>query len=106
MLPYLREHHGNPSSAHAFGHAAREAVVVARKQVAEFIGAEPSEIVFTGGGSEASNLALKGAVFAKLRDGSFRDAHVITSAVEHPATLEPCAFLTRLRCRCTIAPAA
>src|SRR5262245_65305185 len=102
MLPYLREHFGNPSSAHAFGRAAHEAVERARQQVAELLGAGPDEVVFSGGGSEASNLALKGIVFAKLR-GLFgrwaRDAHVITSAVEHPATLQPCAFLKRLGCR-------
>src|SRR5207237_509800 len=87
--------------------AAREAVEGARRQVANLIGAAPEEIVFTGGGSEASNLALKGLVFAKLR-GLFgrwaRDAHIITSAVEHPATLQPCEFLKRLGCRITILP--
>src|ERR671928_879153 len=92
MLPYLREHFGNPSSTHAFGKTAHEAVEQARKQVADLLGAEPDEIVFTGGGSEASNQALKGMVFAKLR-GFFgrwvKGAHVITSAVEHPATLQP-----------------
>src|SRR6266568_3235968 len=88
MLPYLREHFGNPSSTHAYGKAAHDAIERARAQVAELIGAKPEEIVFTGGGSEASNLALKGAVFAKLQ-GFFgrwaRGAHIITSAVEHPA---------------------
>src|SRR4051812_43727828 len=67
MLPYLRDHFGNPSSAHAFGRTAHEAVEHARQQVAGLLGAQPDEIVFTGGGSEASNLALKGIVFAKLR---------------------------------------
>jgi cysteine desulfurase len=82
----------------------------ARRQVAELIGAAPDEIVFTGGGSEASNLALKGVVFARLRGffgrlfGRRAGAHVVTSAVEHPATLEPCAFLERLGCRVTILP--
>lgn len=107
MLPYLREHFGNPSSSHVYGQAAHAAVDRARQQVADLLGATPEEIVFTGGGSEASNQALKGAVFAKFR-GLFgrwaKDAHIITSAVEHPATLQPCAFLKRLGCRVTVLP--
>jgi cysteine desulfurase len=107
MLPYLREHFGNPSSNHAFGKSAQEAVDRARLRVAEFIGAQPDEILFTSGGSEASNYALKGLFFAQLR-GLFgrwtRGGHVITSAVEHPATLQPCEFLRRLGCRITILP--
>jgi cysteine desulfurase len=107
MLPYLREHFGNPSSTHAYGRAAHEAVETARRQVAGLLGAEADEIIFTGGGSEASNHAIKGAVFASVR-GIFgrwaRAAHIITSAVEHPATLEPCEFLKRLGCRVTTLP--
>src|SRR5689334_10444878 len=67
MLPYLRDQWGNPSSAHSLGKAAHNAVEEARQQVAAFLGAQPDEIVFTGGGSEASNYALKGAVLIKLR---------------------------------------
>jgi cysteine desulfurase len=107
MLPYLRHQFGNPSSAHAYGKAAHDAVERARQQVADLLGARPDEVVFTGGGSEASNLALKGAVFAKLH-GLFgrwaRGAHVVTTAVEHPATLQPCDFLRRLGCRVTVLP--
>jgi cysteine desulfurase len=107
MLPYLQTHFGNPSSSHAYGKAAHDAVERARQQVAELLGARPDEIVFTGGGSEASNLALKGAVFAKLH-GLFgrwaRGAHVVTTAVEHPATRQPCRFLERLGCRVTVLP--
>ena len=107
MLPYLHEHFGNPSSAHAFGTVAHEAVDRARQQVAELLGAQPDEIIFTSGGSEASNHALKGIVFQQVR-GFFgrwvKDAHIITSAVEHPATLQPCEFLRRLGCRVTILP--
>jgi cysteine desulfurase len=107
MLPYLREHFGNPSSSHSYGKTAHGAVDQARAQVAALVGAQPEEIVFTGGGSEASNHALKGAVFAKLH-GIFgrwaKDAHIITSAIEHPATLQPCEFLKRLGCRITILP--
>jgi cysteine desulfurase len=107
MLPYLRDHFGNPSSTHLYGKTAHDAVEHARGQVAQLLGAQPDEIVFTGGGSEASNHALKGAVFAKLQ-GLFgrwaRGAQIITSAVEHPATLQPCAFLKRLGCKVTILP--
>src|SRR5262245_1826612 len=91
MLPYLWEHFGNPSSTHRYGKKAHDAVEEARRQVAELLGAWPDEVVFTGGGSEASNHALKGAVLAKLR-GIFgrwaRDAHGITTAVEPPAALQ------------------
>src|SRR5262245_58920757 len=120
MLPYLGGsagesagekgafgHFGNPSSTHAYGKRAHDAVDQARAQVAALLGAQPDEIVFTGGGTEASNQALKGAVFIKLR-GFFgrwvKGAHIITSAVEHPATLQPCAFLERLGCKITILP--
>jgi cysteine desulfurase len=107
MLPYLREHYGNPSSTHSLGKATHDAVERARQQVAELLGAQPDEIVFTGGGTEASNLALKGSVFAKLR-GFFgrwaRGAHIIISSIEHPATTQPCEFLKRLGCRVTVVP--
>lgn len=107
MLPYLQTHFGNPSSTHAYGKAAHDAVDRARAQVAAPLGAQPEEIVFTGGGSEASNQAIKGAVFAKLQ-GFFgrwaRGAHIITSTIEHPATLQPCAFLERLGCKVTKVP--
>src|SRR5207248_488530 len=90
MLPFLQREFGNPSSTHLYGKTAHDAVDRARRQVAESLGAHPEEIVFTGGGSEASNLAIKGAVFAKLR-GFFgrwaKGAHIITSAIEHPATI-------------------
>jgi cysteine desulfurase len=105
MLPYFREGYGNPSSSHAIGKAAHDAVERARGQVVGLLGAQPDEVVFTGGGSEASNLALKGVVFARLR-GWFgrwaRGGHVITSAVEHPATTQPLEFLRRLGCRVTV----
>jgi cysteine desulfurase len=107
MLPYLREHFGNPSSAHSLGKTAHNAVEEARQQVAGFLGAQPDEVVLTSGGSEASNQALKGAVLIKLR-GFFgrwaRGAHIITSAFEHPATMQPCDFLRRLGCRVTVVP--
>lgn len=107
LAPYLQQHFGNPSSTHEFGKRAHEALTRARGQVADLLGAEPSEIVFTGGGSEASNLALKGVVFARAEAASSRGldgVHIVTSAVEHPATLEPCAFLRRLGCAITTLP--
>jgi cysteine desulfurase len=102
MQPYLRQQFGNPSSAHAYGRQAREAVERERRQVADLLGAEPEEVIFTSGGSEASNQALKGAVFPALAKSPASEIHLITSAVEHPATLEPCAFLERLGCSVTI----
>lgn len=90
MLPYLRERFGNPSSSHPIGRVAREAVETAREQVAALIDADPSEIVFTSGGTEANNLAIRGAAEALPDKRS-----VVTSAVEHPAVAAPCAWLER-----------
>jgi cysteine desulfurase len=107
LLPYLRDHFGNPSSTHVYGRTTHEAVERARAQVAALLGATPEEIIFTGGGSEASNHALKGAVFPKLTtksNGAIRGTHIITTAIEHPATLKPCEFLRRLGCKVTILP--
>jgi cysteine desulfurase len=107
MLPYLRERFGNPSSTHSLGKTAHNAVEQARQDVAQLLGAHADEIVFTGGGTEASNQAIKGSVFVKLR-GIFgrwaRDAHIIISVIEHPATTQPCEFLKRLGCRVTVIP--
>src|SRR5215469_3732120 len=100
MLPYLKEHFGNPSSTHSLGKTAHNAVEKARQQVAQLMGAQPDEIVFTGGGTEASNLALKGSVFGRQPNS----AHIIISAIEHPAAMQPCAFLKRLGCRVTVVP--
>jgi cysteine desulfurase len=108
MLPYLREHFGNPSSTHAYGKAAHDAVDQARAKVAALLGASADEIVFTGGGTEASNHAIKGAVFASLHSlwarWFRREAHVVISAFEHPATTEPCAFLRRFGCKVSVVP--
>jgi cysteine desulfurase len=101
MLPFLQQHFGNPSSSHAYGAAAHEAVERARRQVASLIGGAPDEIVFTGAGSEANNLAIKGVAFARRAHGD----HIITSIVEHPAVLETCRYLvTRLGYRVTVLP--
>jgi cysteine desulfurase len=98
MRPLLDGPYANPSATHMGGRAARAVVERARAQVAALLGAGSDEIVFTSGGSEANNLALKGAYFA-LRD---RGDHIVTSAVEHPAILEPARFLERLGARVTI----
>ena len=90
MLPYLREHFGNPSSTHAHARRPREAVARARTQVAALIGADEDEIVFTSGGSEANNLAIRG-----VAEASDELRHVVTSVIEHPATAAPCAWLER-----------
>jgi len=89
MLPYLYEKFGNPSSSHAFGAEAKLGVEKARREIANMLGCKAEEIIFTSGGSEANNLAIKGIAFANRSRGN----HIITSAVEHPAVLEVCAFL-------------
>ena len=89
MLPYLREHFGNPSSGHVYGRRAHEAVERAREQVALLLGCEPDEVFFTSGGTEANNLAIVGA--SRAADGHRR--HIVTSTVEHPATARPCDWL-------------
>ena len=85
MLPYLKGNFGNPSSTHVFGQTAHTAVEQARGQVAELLDAQPEEIVFTGGGTEASNQAIKGAVFARMQGlfaRWFGAPHIITSTIE------------------------
>ncbi len=102
MLPFLRSEFGNPSSTHAYGRTAHAAVETARGQVAALIGARPDEIVFTGGGSEASNHAIKGTCFAKGAAPS--DVHIVISAVEHPATAKPVEWLGTLGAGTTVVP--
>ncbi len=92
MRTYLDAAYGNPSSIHSAGRDAREAIDKARRQVAHLIGARPRRIVFTGGGSEANNLAIKGAAFAQRDKGN----HVVTTSIEHPSVLQTCRFLERL----------
>jgi cysteine desulfurase len=88
MMPYLREHFGNPSSTHPYGARAREAVARAREQVAGLIGCDADEVLFTSGGTEANNLAIRGVIAALERR-----RHVVTTAIEHPATARLCAWL-------------
>lgn len=89
MLPYLREHFGNPSSGHPYGRRAHAAVARAREQVAALLGVDPDELLFTSGGTEANNLAIRG--LAELHP----PAAIVTTTIEHPATERPCAWLEK-----------
>jgi cysteine desulfurase len=89
MMPYLKEQYGNPSSIHRYGRFAHKAIEKARKQIAHLINADPSEILFTSGGTESNNTALYG--IAKKKLGS----RIITSSIEHDAILEPCKKLEK-----------
>jgi cysteine desulfurase NifS/selenium donor protein len=89
MAPFLHTYFGNPSSGHAFGVAAKKAVDKARGQVAAMLGCRIDEVVFTSGGSESNNYAIKGVAYAYRNRGN----HIITSSVEHPAVTEVCRFL-------------
>ena len=90
MLPYLRVHFGNPSSGHVYGRRARDAVARARQQVAALVGCDEDEVVFTSGGTEANNLAIRGVTEARGDRG-----HLLTTVIEHPATAHPCGWLER-----------
>jgi len=87
MLPYFRERFGNASSLHFFGQENRDAVDLAREQVASLIGAEPEEVIFTSGGTESDNLAIRGMAKVRGRAGAKR---IVTSDIEHPAVLKTC----------------
>jgi cysteine desulfurase len=100
MRPFLTEHFGNPSSHHWAGEPAKAALERARAQVAALLGCEPDEVVFTSGGTESNNHALKGAFFANRERGE----HIVTSAVEHPAVLQPLRFLETLGAKVTVVP--
>ena len=92
MLPYLKEHFGNPSSSHEYGHVAHTAIDIARREVAQLLGCTAEEITFTGGGSESDNLAILGIALAYQKRGN----HIITQITEHPAVLKICNALERL----------
>ncbi|MBC7261841.1 MAG: cysteine desulfurase, partial [Chloroflexi bacterium] len=100
MIPYLKEHFGNPLSLHSYGDAPREAVEKARVQVASLIGAQEKEIFFTSNGSEANNLALKGIAFANQRQGK----HIIVSVIEHHSVLHSAQTLEKLGFEVTYVP--
>jgi cysteine desulfurase NifS/selenium donor protein len=89
MSPYIYRIFGNPSSSHSFGISARQAVEKARKQIAVLLGCDIDEIIFTSGGSESNNYAIKGVAMAYRKHGN----HIITSQIEHPAVTEVCRFL-------------
>ena len=100
MLPYFTDSFGNPSSIHSYGQEAKGAVEEARTKVAELIGARSEEIVFTSGGTEADNFALKGIAYANEDKGN----HIITTSIEHHAVLEVCKFLGRRGLRISYLP--
>ncbi|HIE91661.1 MAG TPA: cysteine desulfurase [Acidobacteria bacterium] len=103
MRPLLESHFGNPSSGHWAGQPAREAVETARAQVAQLLGCRTDEVVLTSGGSEANNQVIKSVMGSAPRTAS-RTPHVITTAIEHPAVLEPCRVIERLGARVTTVP--
>ncbi|MGG0718465.1 cysteine desulfurase family protein [Robertmurraya massiliosenegalensis] len=97
MTPLLMDYYGNPSALHWAGKPVKELLHKARSQVAKLIDCKENEIIFTSGGSEANNLALKGIYFQNLEKGN----HIITSKIEHPAIINPCRFLERLGAKVT-----
>ncbi|HSG29446.1 MAG TPA: aminotransferase class V-fold PLP-dependent enzyme, partial [Candidatus Krumholzibacterium sp.] len=102
MLPWFREHFGNASSLHRPGQTARDAVEKARIEVAQLIGAEPEEILFTSGGTESDNIAVRGTL--SVSAGRFPAPHIITSSIEHPAILRTCRMLEREGVEVTFLP--
>ncbi|TME00331.1 MAG: cysteine desulfurase [Chloroflexi bacterium] len=91
MLPYLSTQFGNPSSTHSYGRTTHHAVDIARQQVAQLLHCSPTEIIFTAGGSESDNLAIRGVALARRAQGN----HIITQITEHPAVLNTCHALER-----------
>jgi cysteine desulfurase len=100
MQPYISLHYGNPSSSHVYGRTTRDAVEQARQQVADLLGCTAGEIIFTSGGSESNNTVLKGVAYTYRQRGN----HVITSAIEHPAIINPCRYLEQQGVRVTYVP--
>lgn len=100
MRPFLDIYFGNPSSVHSFGIKSKLAIENARYQIAEFINCEPSEIVFTSGGTESNNFAIRGIAFEHKDKGN----HIITSSIEHPAVFEVCKYLEKFGFEITYLP--
>jgi len=100
MLKYYDSEHGNPSSIHTIGKKAKEAIDDSRRKIAKLIYTQPKRLIFTGGGSEADNLALKGVAFANREKGR----HIITTQIEHPAILQACRFLEKMDFEITYLP--
>lgn len=97
MLPYMMEKYGNASSIYSLGKESKEAINIARMQVAKALGCNVNEIYFTSGGTESDNMILKGVAFANKKYGN----HIITSSIEHPAILNSCKYLERFGFRIT-----
>ena len=100
MLPYFNDKFGNPSSIHSFGQEAKAAVEKARGEIASFLGAKQDEIIFTSGGSESDNFAIKGVAYANKHKGN----HIITSSIEHHAVIKSCEFLEKMGFEVTYLP--
>ena len=100
MLPYFTEKFGNPSAIYACAQETKAAIEDARSKVAQLLGARDEEIVFTSGGTEANNFAIKGTAYANKRKGN----HIITNVIEHHAVLETCHFLEKMGYQLTILP--
>jgi len=100
MQPYLSDYFGNPSSSHSYGFETRKAVKSARSQIALLLNCHSDKIVFTSGGTESNNYAIKGTAY-KLRN---KGNHIITSTIEHPAVLEVCSYLEKEGFRITYVP--
>ena len=99
MLPFLKEHYGNPSSIHSQGRAVRREIDAAREKIATILGADPKEIIFTAGGTEANNIALRGSAKKRGKPG-----HIITTSIEHHAVLDVCRDLEKEGHRVTYLP--
>jgi cysteine desulfurase len=104
MMPYFTEHFGNASSFHSYGRDAKTAIENARDNVGKVIGAESKEIIFTAGGTESDNLAIKGVVYSQLKKRKIDKAHIITSSIEHPAVINTCKFLETQEHKVTYLP--
>jgi len=100
MLPYFTDRFGNPSSIHSFGQEGKAAIEEAREKIANLIGAKQEEIIFTSGGTESNNSALKGVAYANQHKGN----HIITTPLEHHAIIEPCNFLEKSGFKVTYLP--
>lgn len=100
MFPYIKTWFGNPSSSHVFGSKSKEAINRARERVASLINANPEEIIFTSGGTESNNHAIRGIAFAHQKKGK----HIITSTIEHPAVIEVCKYLSNIGWEITYLP--
>ncbi len=96
MLPYFDRYYGNPSSIHSFGREAFDAIEESRKKVADMICANKDEIVFTSGGTESDNLAIKGIAFRNKKKRGSKGNHIITSAIEHPGVLATCKYMEEI----------